>query len=61
MVDLPYIYLRVTLKEVKLIKHFFINTKWKDILVVQVYANDIMFGATNDFMQGIRLCEKNLK
>ena len=28
----------------------FIKTKGKDILVVEVYVDDTLFGATNDFL-----------
>ena len=48
MTDLAHIYSRITLNKVKLIKYFFIKTKGKDILVVQQYVDDILFGATND-------------
>ena len=48
MTNLAHIYLIITFNEVKLIKTLFINTKEKDILVFQVYVDDILLGTTND-------------
>ena len=48
MIDLAHIYLRITFKEVRFDITLYIKTKEKDILVVQVYVDDIFFGATND-------------
>ena len=48
MTDLAHIYLRNNFQRGKIDKMLFIKTKGKDILVVQVYVGDILFGATND-------------
>ena len=47
----------------KIDKKLFIKTKGKDILAVQVYVDDILFGATNDFCARnfLRLCARNSK